>query len=132
MLQLALRYGDGPVLLRTIGTIEGISVRYLEQIVPALKVAQLVNSTRGAYGGYSLARKPAEITLGEIIEALEGPVVPADCINMLEICERSSRCVTRQIWKELGENISQTLDSYTLKDIVDMHRDHHQNPFSES
>jgi len=131
MLQLALRYGDGPVLLRKIGTIEDLSVRYLEQIVPALKKAQLVNSTRGAHGGYRLARKPDEITLGEIIEALEGPVVPANCINILEICERSAHCVTRQIWKELGEKMSQTLNSYTLQDIVDMHRNNHQNPLSE-
>ena len=122
MLRLALHYGEGPMLLKQIGEIEGISVRFLEQIVPALKTTQLIRSTRGAKGGYALAKAPAEISLRTIIEALEGPIVTADCITVAELCGKSNSCVTREIWRELGDNIASTLDSYTLEDMVNMHR----------
>jgi len=90
--------------------------------VPALKTTQLIRSTRGAKGGYALAKAPAEISLRTIIEALEGPIVTADCITVAELCGKSISCVTREIWRELGDNIASTLDSYTLEDMANMHR----------
>ena len=74
MLELALNYGNGTMLLKEVAQSQDISVGYLEQIIPNLKAAGLINSSRGAHGGYELARPPEEINLKEIVEALEGPL----------------------------------------------------------
>ncbi len=127
MFQLTLNYGDGPILLKYIGAKEGISVRYLEHLIPPLKSARLINSTRGSHGGYTLSKAPSEINLKEIVEALEGSLVPSECINTPNICERASFCITRNIWKMLGENITQTLESITLENMVEMLQNKSQN-----
>ncbi|RKY51326.1 MAG: hypothetical protein DRP89_09125 [Candidatus Neomarinimicrobiota bacterium] len=127
MLQLTLKYGDGPILLKDIGAKEGISVRYLEHLIPPLKSARLINSTRGAHGGYTLSKAPSEINLKEIVEALEGTLVPSECINAPSVCERASSCVSRNIWKMLGENIAQTLESITLENMLEMMQKKSQN-----
>lgn len=120
MLQLTLKYGDGPILLKDIGAEEGISVGYLEHLIPLLKSARLVNSTRGAHGGYTLSKAPSEINLKEIVEALEGSLAPSECINTPNVCKRANSCVSREIWKMLGENIAKTLESITLENMVEM------------
>ena len=120
MLELALYYGKGPVLLKDIAKREEISEGYLEHLLPPLKAAGLVNSSRGAHGGYTLAKTPSEITLREVVQALEGPLSPVECVDTPNVCQRVRSCVTRDIWKELGEKISQTLESVTLKDMVEM------------
>lgn len=122
MLELALYYGKGPVLLKDIAKREEISEGYLEHLLPSLKAAGLVNSSRGAHGGYTLAKTPSEITLREVVQALEGPLSPAECVHTPNVCQRVRSCVTRDIWKKLGEKISQTLESVTLKDMVEMQK----------
>lgn len=129
MVELASRYNSKPVLLKEIAGKEDISAGYLEQILPLLKAARLVNSIRGPHGGYSLAKPPTEITIKEIVEALEGPIQPVYCVESPSECQRSQFCVTRDIWIKLGENISKTLESMTLDDMVQMRKDR-QNLFA--
>jgi len=126
MFQLALNYGNGPILLREIAKREDISVRYLEHLVPLLKSAHLINSTRGAKGGYSLAKDPKDITLKDIIQILEGPLYPSECVQIPSVCNRSSFCVSRNIWVELEQSISKTLNNYTLLDLVNQYRNNAQ------
>jgi len=119
MLELALNYGKGPVLLKDIAKRQEISEGYLEHLLPPLKAAGCINSSRGAHGGYQLAKAPSQITIKEIVQALEGPLFPVECVSSPSVCQRVRFCVTRDIWKELGEKISQTLESVTLQDMVE-------------
>ncbi len=123
MLDLALNYGSGPILLKEIAERQGISIGYLEQIVPGLKAAELITSTRGYKGGYVLSRDPSDITLKEIINALEGPVELTECVNSPGVCDRTRSCVTRDCWTEIGNSIDSILESKTLLDLVHQHRD---------
>ena len=120
MLELALYYDRGSVLLKDIARRQQISPGYLEQLLPLLKAAGLINSNRGAHGGYRLAKAPSKITLKEIIRALEGSITPVECVDVPSVCGRVKFCVTRDIWKRLREKISETLSSITLSDIVKM------------
>jgi Rrf2 family protein len=122
MLELALDYGNGYTLLKDIAKRQNISVGYLEQIIPRLKSAGLINSSRGAHGGYVLARPPEEITLHEIVTALEGPICLVECINSPDVCDRVGFCVTRDLWDEVTEKVDTTLRSKTLLDLVHKHR----------
>jgi len=123
MLELALNDGNGHMLLREIAERQGISVKYLEQIMPALKSAGLVNSSRGASGGYSLAKPPEEITVKEIVEALEGPLKLVDCVGDPGLCQEAGQCVTRDLWDEVSISISKLLESRTLADLAQKHKD---------
>lgn len=123
MLELALQYGKGSVLLKDIAKRQEISEGYLEHLLPLLKAAGLINSSRGAHGGYTLAKAPSQITLKEIVQALEGSLSPVECVDAPTVCQRVRSCVTRDIWKKLGEKMSETLVSVTLKDMVEMQKD---------
>lgn len=118
MVQLAMNYGKGPMLLKDIANKENLSVRYLEHLIPPLKSAHLVHSIRGAHGGYKLTKPPSDITLKDIIRILEGPLSPSECVESPDVCDRSSFCVTRDIWAELERTISKTLAGHTLADLV--------------
>jgi len=119
MIRLGLYYrAKEPVLLRDIAKEEEISEKYLSQIIIPLKSAGLVNSFRGAKGGYTLSRAPSQIRIGEIVEALEGGFDVADCIRRPSECSRVSVCVTRDLWCKVSEKILQTLNSVTLEDLV--------------
>ncbi len=122
MLDLGLNYGMGLILLKNIAKRQEISVGYLEQIIPSLKAAGLVNSNRGAHGGYALAKEPVNITLKEIISALEGFFSLAECINDPDSCERADLCITRDIWNDLGGIIDDFLLSITLQQLIDKYR----------
>jgi len=122
MLELALCYGKGPVLLKDIAKRQEISEGYLEHLLPLLKATGLINSSRGAHGGYTLAKAPSEITLKEVVQALEGSLSLVECVDTPAVCQRVRSCVTRDIWKKLGKKISETLTSVTLKDIVEMQK----------
>ena len=122
MLDLALNHENGLVLLKDIAERQDISIGYLEQIIPSLKAAGLVNSSRGAHGGYALARIPADITLKEIISALEGPLSLVECIKDPKICNKTDLCTTRDLWNDLNEKIDDYLVSVTLQQLVDKHR----------
>lgn len=117
-LELAVRYGSGPVMVRQIAESQNISVRYLEHILNTLRASNIVISKRGAKGGYELARKPQQITLGEIIRSLEGPLDIAPC-TVGHDCERLSKCIMVEIWGDVKTAIEKVIDSVTLTDMVE-------------
>ena len=118
MLDLALNYGKGPILLKGIARRQEISERYLEHLIATLKLAGLVKSVRGARGGYTLAKPPSQIRLSEIIETLEGSVALVECVDDPKVCHRVTFCVTRDIWGRMSEAMIGVLDSTTLEDLV--------------
>ncbi|MCD4779749.1 MAG: Rrf2 family transcriptional regulator [Candidatus Omnitrophica bacterium] len=119
MLDLARHQARGPVLLRDIAGRQSISEKYLWQLIPPLKRAGLVNSTRGAHGGYRLARQPKEITLYDIIVELEGPLNLVDCVDQPDQCEQFDLCVTREVWHELARVMKEKLQNITLADLLE-------------
>jgi Rrf2 family protein len=123
MLELASHYGEGPIELKEIAKRENISLKYLEQVITPLRTAGLVKSVRGSKGGYSLAKHPCEICLEDLVEILEGPVDLIECLGDPKACQRSSFCVTRDIWKEVSEAISGIFHSVTLEDMVNRRRE---------
>ena len=120
MAELARRYGEGPVSLAEVAQAEDISLAYLEQIVIPLRRAGLLVSTRGARGGYSLAREPSFITVGEIIRVLEGAIIPIRCMTEGKdsFCEREEICAARSVWAKVHDRLVETLDSITLADLI--------------
>lgn len=122
MIDLALHDGEGPVLLKDIARRQGISEKYLWNLISPLKTVGLVRSIRGAHGGYRLAREPAEISLRDIMRVLEGPLCLVDCVENPSCCERSPTCITRDVWCEASQGFLKTLDAMTLEKMVDRHR----------
>lgn len=118
MVDLALKHGSGPVLLKEVAKEEDISEKYLSLIVIPLKAAGLLKASRGARGGYTLALDPSSITLKEIVECLEGKISLVNCVNDQKGCTRSLTCATRDIWQSIADKMSELLDSMTLADIV--------------
>ena len=126
MIELALSYGEGPIPLNNIASKQDISIHYLEQLFSSLRKAGLVKSIRGAQGGYILADKPQNITVGDIIRTLEGPLAPADCvIEDSKECTKADCCVTRNIWVKIRDSINDVVDSITLQDMIDDYQKMH-------
>lgn len=123
MLFLAENWGKDPIFLKEIARAEEISEKYLSLIIIPLKAMDLVNSIRGAHGGYTLAKPPETITLKQIVEAIEGRQRLVDCVSNDMKCTRSNQCVTRDIWEILSDRINETLESITLKQLVLMKQD---------
>ena len=123
MLELALHFGEGPVLLREIADRQGISEKYLWQLINPLKMAGLVGSQRGAHGGYTLGRAPENISLKKILQVLEGSLCLVDCVDDPSFCERSTSCITRDVWGEASKNMQQTLESTTLAAMVERQKE---------
>lgn len=119
MLDLAMHYDKMPVMLKDISARQGISLRYLEQIVSPLIAAKLINSTRGPRGGISLSRPPRKIRLLDIIQVLEGPVAPVECVENPGVCTRAPMCATRDVWMDLARAMQGVLGSTTLQDLVE-------------
>ncbi len=118
MLELASRYGEGPIELGEIAKKENISLKYLEQVIIPLRSAGLVKSVRGSKGGYSLSKSPSEICLNDLVEILEGSINLTECLRDPKACQKSSFCVTRDIWKEVSEAIYQIFHGITLEEMV--------------
>jgi len=120
MIDMAMSEEKSPIATHTIAEREGLSERYLEQLLVPLKRAGLVKSVRGSQGGYILARNPQDITAGDVIRVLEGPIAPVECVSETnpEFCSRSDFCVTRSLWTKVRDSIVQVLDSYTLADLA--------------
>ena len=127
MLQLALERERGYVFLKDIAQHEGISEKYLSQIVIPLRAHGLVRSSRGAKGGYMLARAPGAITVQEVVEALNGPLAVVACEREPLSCKRSARCVTRRVWQRVTRGIVDVLGSTTLQDLLNEHAQLTQN-----
>ncbi|MCL6471423.1 MAG: RrF2 family transcriptional regulator [Firmicutes bacterium] len=118
MLDIALNCEKGPVSLKDLAQRQGISVKYLEQIIPALKAAGFIISIRGPSGGYILAKSASKIKILDLIQALEGSVSPSDCIDTPMLCPRVDECATYDVWKEVREAIDKILGSWTLADLA--------------
>lgn len=123
MLALAQNYGRGYIYLKDIARREGISEKYLSLITIPLKGAGLLNASRGARGGYTLARPPSDTTLKEIVDALEGDSCLVDCVKDLSTCPRVPICASRDIWVLLGGKIAETLSSFTLEHMVKINQE---------
>ena len=119
MVELAAAYGDGPVSLNQIAKSENISLAYLEQLIAVLRRIGLVESVRGAHGGYQLAMAPDKISVGDVVRALEGPIAPVDCVveGKEGHCGRETACATRSVWVNLRDRMTEALDSVTLADL---------------
>jgi Rrf2 family protein len=126
MLELALHYGEGPILLKEIAERQGISEKYLWNLINPLKAAGLINSLRGARGGYVLGRAPEAVTLREILRILEGSLCLVDCVDDPSFCQRSSSCISREIWGEASQNLQKTLDQTTLASMAARERKRRQ------
>ncbi|MDP4145402.1 MAG: Rrf2 family transcriptional regulator [Bacillota bacterium] len=118
MVDLAINYGGEPVSIKSISERQNISEYYLEQLFSTLRKAQLVKSIRGAQGGYILNRPPAEITVSQIMDVLEGPVEISECLDE-GTCDNISCCTTRLLWAKIKESIENVTQSITLQDMVD-------------
>jgi|GEM_PF-51272 len=119
MLELGSSYDKEPLILREIAERQEIPVKYLEQLVIPLKIANLVRNTRGAGKGYSLTRPPEMITIREVINALEGPLVDIHCSSGFETCEHLGECALAEFWREFQHQVDEYLGSKTLKDLVE-------------
>lgn len=113
---------NGPVALRVIAERQNLSESYLEQVFSSLRKAGIVRSVRGAQGGYELNRPANEISVGEILRALEGPITPVYCVDDSSPgseCEMEKTCLTRPFWEELRNVVNRFLDETTLQDVID-------------
>lgn len=121
MAYLAQRENEGPVSAKTIAEAEQIPEAFLEQIFYTLRKGGLVTSVRGARGGFCLARPAEQLTAGEIVRVLEGPISPVECLERdasEDNCAKIGSCATRAVWEKLRDITALYLDSVTLHDIV--------------
>jgi len=122
MLDLAFHSGEGPIPMKDIARREQISEKYLGNLVSPLKTARLVKSVRGSQGGYSLARPIDQISLSDVLQALEGPLALVECVGDPSSCKASGICVPRDIWYEITRDLQQNLEAVTLQDMVQRRR----------
>ena len=120
MIDIAMHNEAGPVRIKDISSRQGISDKYLEQIISVLHKAGYVRSIRGPQGGYLLVKKPKEYTVGMILRLTEGSLAPVSCLDYEENdCERQSSCATLILWKRLNDAIKSVVDNVTLADLVE-------------
>lgn len=119
MLDLALADSTKPVRVKEIAQRQEISEKYMEQIISILNKAGFVRSIRGPQGGYFLAKRPEDYTVGSILRLTEGSMVPVDCLEYEEHgCQRQESCVAWLLWKKLDDAIKGVIDTVTLADLV--------------
>jgi Rrf2 family transcriptional regulator, cysteine metabolism repressor len=126
MIQLGRRHGAGPVPLAEVAESERLPLAYLEQLVARLRKAELVHSTRGAHGGYELARAPEEITMAEVVHALEGTLVPMQCFSdpgtSRVLCNHEidgyDNCATKLLWTRVQSGVAKALEQTTLAELA--------------
>ena len=119
MLDLASNDSGTPIRLKDVAKRQGISEKYLEQIISILNKAGFVRSVRGPQGGYSLSRTPADYTVGMILRLTEGSLCPVDCAAEENgSCDREDNCVTRMLWKKLDDDISSVVDHVSLEELL--------------
>lgn len=119
MFELAKHYGSEPLSIKAIAEKQSISEYYLEQLFGSLRKAGLINSSRGAQGGYTLSRAPVEISAADILNVLEGPIEISDCITDEEMsCSHADYCATRLLWMKISSSVNDVINSVTLQDMV--------------
>src|SRR3954468_688451 len=126
MIQLGRRHGAGPVSLAEIAESERLPLNYLEQLVGRLRKAELVQSTRGAHGGYQLSRAPEAITMAAVVQALEGTLAPMQCLTdpatSRVLCnhelDADESCATKLLWTRVQGSVSRALEQTTLAELV--------------
>lgn len=121
MVEIARHYKSGPVSLTEVARAEDLPLPYLEQLVGRLRKSNLLLSHQGAHGGYELARTPGDVTIGDVLRALEGPIAPMMCateaIDDVE-CARQSLCTVSTVWQRVRDAVAGALDSITLAELV--------------
>lgn len=125
LIDLAVHSSGGtPVSITSISARQDLSERYLEQLMAKLKKAGLIQSVRGAGGGYVLARDPGKISVGDVLRALEGNLDPVDCAGLDPdgVCRAADSCVTKYVWKRINDSINQTVDEIMLDQLVEESR----------
>ena len=122
MMALAKNYGEGPTSLKSIAKENNLSEHYLEQLASPLRNAGLVKSIRGAYGGYILAREPKDITAGEVIRVLEGPISPVEVMEDEEPAKRD-------LWIKIRDAVKDVLDNTTIDDLANYEGESEQEPY---
>lgn len=121
MVALAKNHGQGPMSIAAMSKASSVPMPYLEQLIGPLRRAGLVESTRGARGGYHLTRSPEAVKVGEVYRVMEGPVAPMECVSediTEQTCPLIDGCETRPVWLRMRDAIAETLDSTTLADLI--------------
>jgi Rrf2 family cysteine metabolism transcriptional repressor len=127
LFEMAAQEGAGPVSLKFVAERQSLSEHYLEQLAAPLRKAGLITSVRGAQGGYMLSRPASQITVGDVIRVLEGPIGFTDCsVEGEPTPEASMGCVVHGVWEKVTLQIVNVLDSITLADLVQQERDAHE------
>ena len=119
MVDLAEHEEGKAIPIREISERQNISEQYLEQLFATLRKAELVKSVRGAHGGYMLNHEPEDISVGDILTTLEGPVAPVDCVIEEDFCNYIDKCVMHGLWEELADVINDVIENMTLADLRD-------------
>jgi Rrf2 family protein len=122
VIDLAINGDTEAVALSGIAERQEISISYLEQLIAKLKKAGIVNSIRGAQGGYLLAKRPDEISVGDILRALEGDLNPVDCAEIVgssSSCSGADLCVTKYVWMRISDSINNTVDNMMLSELIE-------------
>lgn len=124
LIDLAQYSGSEPVSITSISDRQGISERYLEQLMSLLKKGGLVKSVRGAGGGYVLAKEISEISVGDVLRALEGSLEPVACsgFDTEDCCKAADNCVTKYVWQKINDSINRTVDEIKLDQLVEESR----------
>ena len=122
MIELASRGGPEPIQLRQVAKAQGISGKYLEQLLAALKRGKLVKSVLGARGGYVLSKPASEITVLDIVEAVEGCVAPVHCVDDPSGCDRLAGCVMHELWSDVRDAVVNVLQNTTLERLTERDR----------
>lgn len=122
LLDLALHENSSPRMIRDIAESQNISEKYISRLIIELRKAGMVQSVRGAKGGYRLARIPKYLTVLDVVEVMEGPIAIVDCIDSPGMCLRQDLCAAREIWMRLNREIRESLGKISLQDLVDSSR----------
>jgi Rrf2 family protein len=118
LLDLAEHSGEGPVQSADIAARQDVPEAYLEQLLGTLRKAGLIRSTRGPQGGHVLAMPAEQITLADVVLALEGPMAPMDCVADLGECERSADCALREVWRDIAVSSQRILETVSIAELL--------------
>jgi Rrf2 family protein len=121
MVDMAMYYGQGPIESSDIASRQYVPEQYLDQILIVLRKEGLIRSVRGPKGGHMLARPPAEITMAEVMQALEGYVPPMECLPNPDFCKLSPGCSLRGVWQQIDEMTQKILTTTTIEDLAQRH-----------